>query len=118
MKERRRHKRFKSPLPFEVLDIKTGQQLGKLIDLSVGGLLILTEYILQVNDVFSLKLNIEEPDEDPVYIELSAEVVWSHLFEEKKIRCAGFLINEISYDDLESIEQLLDAWELVDDDYE
>lgn len=118
MIERRRHKRFKSPLPFKVLDVNTGQQLGTLVDLSVGGFLIMTDYILQVNDVFSLKLNIEEPDEETVYIALSAEVVWSHLFEEKQIRCAGFLISEISYDDLESIEKLLDAWELVDDDYE
>ena len=115
MIERRQHKRFKSPQPFEVINKNTDQQLGTLVDLSAGGLLLNTNSILLVNDIYTLRLIVEEPDEEPINIELSAEVVWSHLFEEENINCAGFLITEITEDDLENIEQLLDSWELIDD---
>ena len=109
MKERRKHKRIQSPQPLPVLDRTTGKQLGLLVDLSIGGLLIETKTLLQVGSVYQLQIILLQTVSKSK-IELSAEVVWSEAKGQQEIYCAGLLAIEISDYELERIEQLLELW--------
>ena len=112
MKERRQHKRIHSPQPLPVLDRMTGEQLGLLVDLSVGGLLIKTKTVMQVDDIYQLQIMLPQPVGQSKNIEFEAEVVRADSSAQEGIYCAGFLAVNISDYELERIEQLLDLWVL------
>ncbi len=110
MIEKRKHHRVHSPQPLVVVDRKTGKELGRLVDLSVGGLLIKTHAIMQVEDVYQLQIMLPQPLGESKQIEITAEVVWVDTLEENATHCAGFLAIEISDYELERIEHLLNQW--------
>lgn len=113
MINRRQHRRYVSPEPFEVYHNDSGELLGLLVDLSVGGMLLRADSFLESGTVYQLKIKLKERLLDSKIIRFCAEVVWANHFKQQGMSCAGFLITEISDDDLERIEQLLDAWEIA-----
>ncbi len=113
MIEQRKHRRYISPEPFEIYYRDSGKLLGVLVDLSVGGLLLRADSNLESGTVYQLKIKLKERLLDSNRIHFGAEVVWVNQFKQQGISCAGFLITEISDDDQERIEQLLDAWEVA-----
>lgn len=113
MLNRRKHRRYVSPEPFEVYHSDSGELLGLLVDLSVGGLLLRADTCLESGAVYELKIKLKERLLNSKTIRFSAEIVWANHLKQQGMSCAGFLITEISDDDLERIEQLLDAWEIA-----
>ena len=113
MTNRRKHRRYVSPEPFEVYHNESGKLLGLLVDLSVGGLLLRADSCLESGTVYQLKIKLKERLVESRIIRFCAEVVWVNHLKQQGISCAGFLITDISDDDLERIEQLLDAWEVA-----
>ncbi len=114
MVERRKHKRSKSPQLLPVLNKSSGEQLGMLVDLSIGGLLMITMGDVQVNQIYQLQIILPQPAGKSKTIEFSAEVAWADLQQPKETSWAGFQVIDITDYELERIGELIDTWSLAE----
>lgn len=112
MKERRQQERINSPFPLPVLDQMTGEQLGLLIDLSIDGLLIETDTLLEVESIYQLQVMLPETVDQSNNIEFSVKVVWAEARSQKGVFCAGLFATDLSDYALVNIEQMLEFWML------
>ncbi len=112
MKERRQHERINSPQPLPVLDQMTGEQLGLLIDLSIDGLLIETNTLLQAGSVYQLEVMLPLAVDRSKNIEFTVKVAWAEAEGQTGVYCAGLFAIDLSDYELVNIEQLLKLWVL------
>ncbi len=110
MVERRKHKRVKSPQLLPVIDVNSKKQLGRLVDLSQGGLLMITTSNLPIDNIYQLQIDLPQHVGALNKIEFSAEVAWSESPEANESCWTGFQIIDISDYELEQIGQLIDQW--------
>ena len=76
MIERRTDARFAPAAVLAVRDADTGEGLGRLVDISVRGLLVFSETPLPLHRRYRLRVPV--PGESPgAEVELSAEAAWS-----------------------------------------
>ncbi len=113
MAERRKNSRVKSPQLLPVLDANSGEQLGLLGDLSLGGLLMITTNELLIDAIYHLQILLPQPAGASNKIEFSAEVAWSESMEENGACWTGFHIIDISDYEIERIGQLIDQWAIA-----
>jgi hypothetical protein len=73
--ERRKTKRF-SVVELDVFDKKTDDYIGKMINLSVGGMLILGEEPLQPGKVYHIKIPFDETVNGRVDFDIETKCVW------------------------------------------
>ena len=112
MIERRKHKRSRSPQGLPILHANTGEQLGMLMDLSLGGLLMMSMSAMEVNRTYPLRIILPLSDCESKNIRLSAEVAWIDPTNRNGTFWAGFHVIDISEYELERIGQLVDQWAL------
>jgi c-di-GMP-binding flagellar brake protein YcgR len=113
MVERRKHKRVRSPQLLPIIDVNSNEQLGKLADLSYGGLLMITTSYLPVDNIYQLQIDLPQHVGASNKIEFAAEVAWSESPEANEACWAGFHIIDISDYELEQIGRLIDQWSLA-----
>ncbi len=112
MVEKRKHKRSKSPQGLPILHAKTGEQLGMLVDLSLGGLLMMSIKAMEINRTYPLQIILPLSEGESINIRLSAEVAWIDSTNHQGTFWAGFHVIDISEYELERIGQLVDKWAL------
>lgn len=112
MIERRKHKRSKSPQGLPILHAETGEQLGMLVDLSLGGLLMMSMRTMQVNSIHPLQIVLPLSAGESKDILFSAEVAWIDPTNRNGTFWTGFHVIDISEYELERIGQLVDQWAL------
>ncbi|MEE9346097.1 MAG: PilZ domain-containing protein [Methylococcales bacterium] len=111
--ERRQHKRSKSPQLLPVLNVISGEQLGMLVELSFGGLQIMTTSDLLIDAIYHLQIVFPQPEGPSEKIEFSAEVEWFDSRKQNGVCWAGFQIINISDYELERVGRLVNLWSIA-----
>ncbi|MBN2502782.1 MAG: PilZ domain-containing protein [Anaerolineales bacterium] len=73
--ERRKTKRF-SVVELDIFDNKTDDYIGKMINLSVGGMLILGDNPLETGKIYHIKIPFDETVNGRVNFDIETKCVW------------------------------------------
>ena len=99
-------KRVNEKIP--VTDLNSGQVIGNLVNISTGGLMLLSEVPLAPNRLFQLELALPAAIDGIATMAFGAECLW---VQDDDGPCwAGFQIIDISAQASRLIEQLMGAW--------
>ncbi|MHC5351780.1 PilZ domain-containing protein [Metapseudomonas furukawaii] len=107
MEERRQRNRHATELQMEVFDVHSGQCLGRIVDLSMDGFMLLSELPLEADSVWECRLVPLTWVEGLEEIRLGADCLWTRTGEDTRKRWAGFHIIDIAEDQAIALEELL-----------
>lgn len=111
MKEHRVAPRKRVNEKILVRDLNTDELIGNLVNISTGGLMLLSEVPLTPNRLFQFSLALPAPVNGIPAIEFGVECLWVQDDTETGGPCwAGFQIIDISDTGTTLIEQLMNEW--------
>jgi hypothetical protein len=110
MKEQRTSPRKRVTQKIDIVDINRDEYLGNVVNISVGGFMLLCSSQPQINQLFQLRLSLPAPVDGVEYIELGAECLWCKSVSDSESCWAGFQIIDISDRDIGLIQHLFDEW--------
>ncbi|MCB1881631.1 MAG: PilZ domain-containing protein [Gammaproteobacteria bacterium] len=111
MQENRVSPRKRVNEKIQVRDLNTDALIGNLVNISAGGLMLLSEIPLTPNRLFQFSLSLPAPIDGATVIEFGAECLWVQDDTETSGPCwAGFQIIDISDLGTKLIEQLINEW--------
>ncbi len=114
MPERRKFKRSRSPQLLPVIDLYADQFIGTLVDLSLGGMLMMAAKPIPVHRVFQLQVKLPGKINGSDTIEFGAESVWGDPPEQIGTCWSGFQVIDISAENTEVVEKLVEIWSRQD----
>jgi hypothetical protein len=109
MEERRQHSRLATELQLEVFDLHSGQRLGRIVDLSMDGFMLLSELPLATDSVWECRLVPLTWVEGLEEIRLGADCLWTRTGEDQRNCWAGFHIIDLADDQATVLEDLLQS---------
>ena len=95
MQERRKHPRKNVNQPIKVIDQDRAELIGHLVDISLEGFMVITPYVIDVNRVFQVCLELPQAAGMPS-LALGVECLWRELSGDRQTYWAGFQIIDIS----------------------
>ena len=104
--EMRRHNRMEVSEVIRVIDRQTGTFLGRLVNLSVEGFMLLGRQPINENNILQLSLEFESGTNSASPILIGVECLWCHASSDQSQFWAGFYIIDISDADLERVRHL------------
>ncbi|MCB1859829.1 MAG: PilZ domain-containing protein [Gammaproteobacteria bacterium] len=110
MKEQRTNPRRRVNETIEIIDTNTGERLGYLVNISVGGLMLLSDIAVSPNQLFQLRMIPPSQAAETTAIEFGAECLWVQDTEDESPCWAGFQIIDISEQGTSQILQLMADW--------
>ena len=108
MDERRKHKRRHSIFYIKVYDKETGKIAGRLVDITAGGMMLVSEKPVDVGTISKFKMALPEKIGDIGEISLNARSVWNGPDVNEDFFDTGFQFIEPSY---ETIDLICDSFE-------
>ncbi|MEN8179401.1 MAG: PilZ domain-containing protein [Pseudomonadota bacterium] len=114
MTEQRKSPRKVANEVLEVLDQITGAQLGKVVNISAEGLMLLSNEQINVGSVYQLDLKLTRLIKKHSRISFGAEAVWSTEAAQPKSYWTGFRMIDISEDSILAIDNLIFDWHILD----
>lgn len=109
MDERRKSPRRRTEHFFGVYDCYSSDYVGKLIDLSIMGLLLRAERLMKIDGIYEFRVELPKPIAKKTELVFDAKCIWcldsTHLDGKYD---AGFNITNISFEEIETIQYLLD----------
>ncbi len=106
MDERRKISRRKCNRLMTLVDRNTTKNIGSLVDISVEGILLLSNEPVELNRILQLTLELPEDLNGQKSISFGAESLWSEHVIAMKQYWTGFRIIDISAENIERIESL------------
>lgn len=117
MTEQRRLPRKKADDSFEIFDAVTNASLGRLINITVEGLMAYSSNIeISSGSIYQLVMPLPQPINNYDKVTFGAEVVWSSTSEDTNDTWSGFQIIDISFQDRDILEELIVDWNDYDCD--
>lgn len=104
MQELRTQARIRIDENIELIDINLDQPLGKLINISAGGFMLLASGEIPTNQLFQLRLQLQNGDE---FAEFGAECLWAQETSDEGHFWVGFQIIDISEQNTTRINSLI-----------
>lgn len=74
----RKQKRHHLVYYLKVVDPQTGEPIGRLVDISPIGIMLVSENPLEVGQHVAVRLNLPEGGNWPEQLDLTCETVWRH----------------------------------------
>jgi c-di-GMP-binding flagellar brake protein YcgR len=113
MKERREIRRRRLVQHLEVYDRSSGRYLGRVVDISPKGLLIISEQAVTLEAPLELRLDLPEAMFGRDHVDLDAITVWRKKDANPGYWDLGISFSKISGRDQEIIRQLISAHGLI-----
>lgn len=110
MKEQRKSPRKIANQVLEVSDQITGTQIGRVVNISAEGLMLLSQEPIVTDSVYQLDMMLPNPDGNESKISFGAEAVWTTEATQPDSFWTGFRIIDISNDDVLLIDELILDW--------
>lgn len=110
MDERRRLHRRHILFYSRVFDRKTGVFLGYLGNMNEGGLMIISEDAIEVDQIFLLRIDLPEDIYSRTVLNFEAKSVWCRKDIDPKFHNTGFQLMEISKDGKDIISQIIEDY--------
>ena len=106
MDDRRQHSRHSTQLNIEVLDLHSGRRLGRVVDLSEDGFMLVSESPPEADSVWQCRLVLDQPLDGIHEIRLGADCLWSRVDPGHSGWC-GFHIIDLAEDQIPALALLL-----------
>lgn len=103
MQEQRKHPRIPIDADVAVSDVNSGKMLGRLVNISAGGMMLFVDNPVAVHSVFQVGLHLPDSDSAGISINLGIENLWCSVSDGARGFWAGFLVIDISPDDLQHL---------------
>lgn len=107
MSDTRRNKRRKAEESMPVIDTMTGQNFGRVGDLSVDGMMLIAEHRVRENALYQLSFHLPDARGLPVPIEIGVHEQWTAPSALPGQYWTGFRIIDIAPRDLDAIDDWL-----------
>jgi hypothetical protein len=109
-KEHRRHIIYY----LQILEPETGNVIGRLVDITTIGLMIISEKALEPGQEFALRIALPEEFPNAKQINVVGESVWCHKDVNPDYYAIGFRLNQPSVDVITVIKMLIEQYGFVD----
>jgi Tfp pilus assembly protein PilZ len=113
MPKKRRHDRPRSPHRINVLAASDERILGRLVDISIGGLMFLTQGAFRVGTLLQLRLPLPSMAGSKPAIEVQGEVVWTTPDSHPSYHRVGVEFEALGAEEAYIIETVLQRMHLV-----
>jgi len=110
MKEQRKSPRKIANQILEVSDQITGTQIGRVVNISAEGLMLLSQEPFLVGSVYQLDLVLPGTSDEESKVSFGAEAVWTLEAMQPESFWTGFRIIDISNEDVLRIDDLILDW--------
>lgn len=108
-RERRAHERYHLKRSFDVINRDNARVLGKVADISIHGMMLLSSNLIQPDTLYQVSLTPSKEDDNDPQIDMGVDCMWVQ--EREDAGCwAGFKIIDIADDDLDHLHQLIDEF--------
>lgn len=108
MDERRKSERKQTQHFFGLYDQDTGDYVGKLVDLSIKGMMVRAEQLMDTDCIYEFRIELPKPIARKTELLFDAKCMWcvesTHLDGKYD---AGFEISDIKFEEIETIQYLL-----------
>ena len=106
IQEMRGHSRVEVSEVIRVVDRQTGSDLGRLVNISEEGFMLLGSQRVSADNILQLSLEFESGKNNTPPILIGVECLWCHSSNDQTQYWAGFYIIDISDEDLERVRHL------------
>ena len=106
IQEMRSHSRVEVSEVIRAVDRQTGTDLGRLVNISEEGFMLLGSQPVSEDSILQLSLEFESGPNAASPILIGVESLWCHSSSDQKQYWAGFYIIDISDEDLERVRHL------------
>ena len=106
-KNDRKLERHEFLLPVPAVDAASGETLGALVNISIEGLMLMSNQALETNRLYQVTLALPEAISGHSEIELGVDCLWTRDDEQFGHHWSGFQIIDASQDAIKVIEQLI-----------
>lgn len=113
MNEKRKAPRKIANEVLEVFDQVTGTQLGRVVNISAEGLMLLSSEQFHIGSVFQVDLRLPRLIKGHSKISFGAEVVWTTQAAQPGSFWTGLRMIDISEDDILTIDELIFDWHVL-----
>jgi hypothetical protein len=110
MREKRRSPRKIADEILIVFDQLTGSQIGRVVNISPEGLMLLSQEPIVTGSVYQLEMTLPGSDEDEQQVTFGAEAVWTSEATQPESYWTGFRIIDISNEGVLSLDNLIMNW--------
>ena len=109
MKERveRKHERIELSQPISIIDVINGGEFGELINVTVEGIMVITDREIPTSSIYQLSLQLPVDLEGSNTVQVGADCLWCRRAENFTRYWAGFHIIDASDTALAQLEQLI-----------
>ncbi len=107
MPDKRREPRFPVLVPLRVLDMGTGEPIGELANLSRHGMMLLSRYLIQPNQILQVEIALPSDGKLPERINLGIESLWYEEDDDADQYWIGFQIIDLAPENTQLLETLI-----------
>ncbi len=110
MHEKRRVPRKRAPEKVTVYDQATENAVGQVVNMSTGGMLLLSDKPIPVDSVYQFRIALPEPIDGADSLYFGAESLWGSPAMDENYYWTGFQIIDIAESDSRILEILIKDW--------
>ena len=110
MSSQRKHVRRIAGDYYIVVDCQSEKILGRVMNMTVEGMMIVTNQTVEVGDTYTCRMALPEPISGSRKVTFKAECRWSEINQDSGWRKCGFRLFDMSDRDLKTLEQVLERW--------
>ncbi len=109
-KERRKLKRRHIVFYSRVFDRNTGALLGHLMDITIEGLMLISDIPITTGITYHLRMDLPEDVMTKAYLSLDADCLWCRPDINPAFYNAGFRVLNMKKEDVDLIENMIDEY--------
>jgi len=110
MTERRKFKRRYLMYYSRVFDLKTGEVLGYLVDLTPEGVMIISEEPIEIGQTYRLRMDLPEGLTAKTSLDFEAQSIWCKADIDPHFYGTGFQISQVAQEDIDLIERMIQEY--------
>lgn len=111
MQDKRSQVRKKANDIVEVFDRSTDLCVGKIVNLTTDGMMLISDAPIPINTIFQLRISFPELIEGVDFIDCGAETLWYSPTNDESTFWTGFQIIDIAEKDAGIIDKVIERWE-------
>jgi hypothetical protein len=109
-KDRRKLKRRHVIFYSRVFDRNSGALLGHLMDITIEGLMLISDYPHNPGNIYHLRMDLPEDVMTKAYLSLDAQCLWCRPDINPAFFNAGFKVLNMLQEDIDLIESMIDEY--------
>ncbi len=113
MVDKRRRHRKNTPHHVKVLDNESGQVLGRIVDITSSGMMIVSDHAIKPGQAMVIRLNLPIMVQNRTDMVIEAQSVWCNQDQNPRFFRAGFKFSNISGEDGYLLEEVMLRFSLV-----